>query len=233
LKALRVAVMTTLAIAYPVMAHWAVVSRSVAVTVASLAVLASLALLPRLVARSLVAWILLPVVVVALALLGREHIAWLPLYATPVCINLFGAWIFGHTLAVGQVPLIERLARLMHEPDGISDEIAHYARNVTLAWTLFLFALAMLNLTLALLASPGGALLMMGVTPPFTVPVEAWSLFANFLNYVLAGVFFLGEYFYRQRKFPDQPYRGLVDFLQRARRVGPRVMGRVVDERRS
>ena len=39
--------MIGLAIAYPVLAHLAVVSRSVAVTVASLAVLASLALLPR------------------------------------------------------------------------------------------------------------------------------------------------------------------------------------------
>ena len=228
LKALMVAVMTTLVIAYPVLAHWAVVSHSVAVTVASLAVLASLALVPRLAARSVVAWVLLPIVVIALALLGRGNIAWLPLYATPVCVNLFGAWIFGHTLAAGQVPLIERLARLMHEPDGISDEIARYARNVTLAWTVFLFSLAMLNLTLALLASPGGVLLMMGLQPPVTVSVETWSLFANFLNYVLAGVFFLAEYIYRQRKFPDQPYRNLIDFLQRARRVGPRVMGRAV-----
>lgn len=218
--------MTTLAIAYPVMAHWAAVSRSVAVTVGSLAVLASLFLLPRLFARSVLAWILLPVVVVALAMLGREHIAWLPLYATPVCVNLFGAWIFGHTLAAGQVPLIERLARLMHEPDGISDEIAKYARHVTLAWTIFLFTLAMLNLTLALFATPDGVLLMMGVTPPVTVPREVWSLFANFLDYVLAGVFFMGEYLYRQRKFPEQPYRNLFDFLQRARRIGPRIMGR-------
>jgi uncharacterized membrane protein len=224
LKALMPAVVTTLAIAYPVTAHWAVVSHSSTVTIASLAVLASLALLPRLVARSVFAWIALPVVIVALALLGREHIAWLPLYATPVCVNLFGAWIFGHTLAAGQTPLIERLARLLHEPDGISDEIAKYARKVTAAWALFLFSLAMLNLTLALLAAPGGVLLMMGVTPPVTVRVETWSLFANFLNYAMAGLFFIGEYIYRQRKFPDQPYRNIFDFLQRARRVGPRVM---------
>jgi uncharacterized membrane protein len=214
-----------LAIAYPVLAHWAVVSRSVAVTVASVAVLALLVLLPRLAARSVVAWCLLPAIAIGLALLARADVAGLPLYAAPVLINLFVAWIFGHTLAAGQVPLIERLARLMHEPDGISPEIERYARGVTLAWTVFLSGLALLNLTLALLATPGGVLLMMGVQPPLTVPVEVWSLFANFLNYVIAGAFFLVEYFYRQHRFPEQPYRNLLDFLQRAGRLGHRVMG--------
>jgi uncharacterized membrane protein len=211
--------------AYPVLAHWSVVSRSVAVTVASVAVLALLVLLPRLVARSVVAWCVLPVIALGLALLARSDAAELPLYAAPVLINLFAAWVFGHTLAAGQVPLIERLARLMHEPDGISVEIARYARGVTLAWTVFLVGLALLNLTLALLAEPDGVLLMIGVRPAVTVPVEVWSLFANFLNYVLAGGFFLAEYFYRQHRFPEQPYRNLLDFLQRARRLGPRVMG--------
>jgi uncharacterized membrane protein len=217
--------MIGLAIAYPVLAHTAVVSRSVAVTVASLGVLAALVLLPRLVSRSVAAWCLLPLVIAALVWLAHSNAAWLPLYATPVFINLFAAWIFGHTLARGQVPLIERLARLMHEPDGISDEIARYARNVTLAWAVFLSALALLNLTLALLATPDGILLMMGWHPAVTVPVEVWSLFANFLNYVIAGLFFLAEYFYRQHRFPEQPYDGLVDFLQRARRLSHRVIG--------
>jgi uncharacterized membrane protein len=203
----------------------AVATRSVAVTVASLAVLATLALLPRLVARSVVAWCLLPLIVAGLWLLAQSQAAWLPLYATPVVVNLFGAWIFGHTLAPGQVPLIERLARLLHEQDGITDEIARYARKVTIAWTLFLSGLAVLNLTLALLATPGGILLMMGVQPIVTVPVEVWSLFANFIDYIMAGLFFFGEYAYRKRKFPQQPYRNVFDFINRARRVGHRVLG--------
>jgi uncharacterized membrane protein len=221
--------MIGLAIAYPVLAHMAVVSRSVAVTVASLAVLASLVLLPRLVARSVIAWCLLPLVSGGLLLLAHSRAAWLPLYATPVFVNLFAAWIFGHTLAPGKIPLIERLARMMHEPDGISDEIVRYARKVTLAWTLFLSGLALLNLSLALLAAPGGALLMMGWHPVVTVPIEMWSLFANFIDYLLAGALFLAEYVYRQHKFPEQPYRNLFDFVQRARRISHRIIG----ERRS
>jgi hypothetical protein len=66
---------------------------------------------------------------------------------------------------------------------------------------------------------------MMGWQPVVTVPVEIWSLFANFIDYLLAGVLFIGEYAYRQRKFPDQPYRNLFDFLQRARRISHRVLG--------
>lgn len=217
--------MIGLAIAYPIVAHMAIVSRSVVMTAATLAVLASLFLLPRLVARSVVAWCVLPVVVAGLFLLAHSHAAWLPLYAMPVLVNLFGAWIFGHTLAPEQVPLIERLARLLHEEDGITEEIARYARKVTVAWTLFLSGLAALNLTLALLATPGGILLMMGVQPIVTVPVEVWSLFANFIDYLMAGLFFLAEYAYRQRKFPQQPYRNFFDFINRARRVGHRVIG--------
>jgi uncharacterized membrane protein len=217
--------MIALAIAYPVTAHMAVASRSVAITAASLAVLASLFLLPRLVARSVAAWCALPVLVAGLLWLAHSHAAWLPLYATPVVVNIFGAWIFGHTLAPGQTPLIERLARLLHEEEGLPDDIARYARKVTITWTLFLSGLAVLNLTLALLATPGGILLMMGVQPPVTVPVEVWSLFANFIDYVMAGLLFLAEYAYRQHKFPKQPYRNFFDFINRARRVGHRVIG--------
>lgn len=217
--------MIALAVAYPVTAHLAVATRNVVATAASLAVLASLFLLPRLAARSVIAWCVLPVIAAGLLFLARSHAAWLPLYATPVLVNIFGAWIFGHTLAQGQVPLIERLARLLHEEDGITEEIARYARKVTIAWTVFLSSLALLNLTLALLATPGGVLLMMGVQPIVTVPVEVWSLFANFIDYVMAGLFFLAEYAYRQRKFPQQPYRNVFDFINRARRVGHRVIG--------
>jgi uncharacterized membrane protein len=218
--------MIGLAVAYPVLAHSAVMSRSVVLTELSAAVLVLLVLLPRLVARSVIAWCVLPFAAVGLFLLARADVAWLPLYAAPVLINLFAAWIFGHTLAAGQVPLIERFARLMHEPDGISDDIVRYARGVTLAWTIFLIGLAMLSLTLALLAEPEGILLLMGVRPPVTVPAEVWSLFANFLNYLIAGAFFLVEYVYRQYRFRDQPYRNIVDFFLKARRVSHRLMDR-------
>ena len=216
--------MIALGIAYPLLAHAAVVSHNPAITLATLAVLALLVMLPRLARGSVLAWCLVPLVIGALALLWRANAAWLPLYVTPVLITLFAAWVFGHTLAAGETPLIVRLVRLLHAPKDPGQEIERYARSVTLAWTLLLSGLSVLSLALALLASPNGILLMSGVRPPVTVPLETWSLFANFLNYVIAGGFFLIEYLYRRRRFPQQPYRNLFDFLRRAAAVSHRAV---------
>lgn len=216
--------MLALAIAYPITAHTAVVSRSGALIVASFGLLAALVLLPRVVRGSTAAWCALPLVVVGLLLLSQVHAAWLPLYAAPVLVNFFVAWIFGHTLREGHVPLIQRLARLLHAPEEPRAEIMHYARGVTVAWTVLLCGLGLLNLTLALVAAPEGILLLAGIRPPFTVSVETWSLFANFLNYAIAGGFFLAEYVYRQYRFPEQPYRNVLDFIRRAAAVGHQVL---------
>ena len=216
--------MIALGIAYPLVAHAAVVSHNPAITTASLAVLAALVMLPRLASGSVLMWCAVPVVIGGLVLLWQVHAAWLPLYATPVFITLFAAWVFGHTLAPGQTPLIVRLVRLLHAPNEPGPEIEAYARKVTLAWAVLLTGLSLLSLTLALVAEPNGILLMSGARPPFTVSLETWSLFANFLNYAIAGGFFLIEYVYRRRRFPQQPYRNLFDFLRRAAAVSQRAI---------
>jgi uncharacterized membrane protein len=216
--------MIALGIAYPLVAHAAVVSHNPAITTASLAVLAALVMLPRLARGNVLMWCAVPVVIIGLMLLWRAHAAWLPLYATPVFVTLFAAWVFGHTLAPGETPLIVRLARLLHAPNDPGPEIEAYARKVTLSWAVLQTGLSLLSLTLALVAEPNGILLMSGVRPPFTVSVATWSLFANFLNYLIAGGFFLIEYGYRRWRFPQQPYRNLFDFVRRAAAVSQRVI---------
>lgn len=216
--------MIILGIAFPLIAHAAVVSRSGSLTMVSLVVLALLVMLPRLARWSAGAWCAVPLVVAVLALLWRAHAAWLPLYATPVLISFAVAWAFGHTLARGEVPLVERLVRLLHNSDDLQPDIRSYARGVTVAWTVLMSALGVLNLALALIAEPRGVLLMMGIQPPFTVQVETWSLFANFLNYAIVGGFFIAEYLYRDMRFPEQRYRNVLDFLRRAAAVGPRAL---------
>lgn len=215
--------MIALAIAFPLVAHAAIVSRSGPLTIASLAVLCLLVLLPRMLNGQRTAWVAAPVVVGGLVLLWRLDAAWLPLYAMPVLISFGVAWLFGHTLAPGSVPLVERFARLMHKADAVTPAIVAYARSVTVAWTILMTAMGLLNLALALVASPDGVLLLMGIQPPFTVRVETWSLFANFLNYLIVVAFFLAEYAYRGRRFPEQQYRSLFDFLRRAASIDPRL----------
>jgi uncharacterized membrane protein len=216
--------MIALGVAFPLTVHAAVVSRNAPLTIASLALLALLVMLPRLRRWSAAAWSTVPLIVLALVLLWRAHAEWLPLYATPVLVSFAFAWLFGHTLAPGEVPIIERLVRLLHETDELRPDIRAYARGCTLAWTLLMSALGLLNLTLALIAAPDGILLLLGVRPPVTVPAETWSLFANFLNYVFVGVFFMAEYIYRDYRFPEQKYRNVFDFMRRAAAVGPRLL---------
>lgn len=210
-----------LAVSYPFLAHAAVARNSDLLAVTSIAVLAVLVIWPGLRAGRLWAWLAVPVIASVLILLARAHLPWLPLYAPPVLINLGLAWLFGSTLRAAQVPLIERLVRLLHEPAEMLDpQIPRYARRLTLAWTLLFCAMALLNLWLALCVIPSGILDLLGIQPPIAVSRSTWSLFTNLLNYLIAGGFFLGEYFYRQRRFPQQPYRNFLDFVRRSAAVG-------------
>lgn len=216
--------MIALAIAFPLVAHAAVMTRSGPLTIVSLAVLTLLVLLPRLVRGNLAAWAVVPPAVGVLVFLWRIHAAWLPLYAMPVLISFGVAWLFGHTLAPGSMPLVERLARVMNSPDEVQPEIQRYARSVTIAWTVLMTAMGLLNLILALIAAPDGVLMLLGYPPPVTVQVETWSLFANFLNYGIVGGFFVAEYVYRSNRFPGHGrYRNIFDFVRRAAALGPSV----------
>jgi uncharacterized membrane protein len=207
--------MLLLGLAYPLCAHLAVLSGRSSLIAASLGLLFVVALLPALQRRNVLAWILLLSAAAGLVILARSRSALLPLFVPPVLINGFMAWVFGRTLRPGHMPLIETLVRALHGPQSIlSEEILAYARRLTAAWASLLTALGILSLVLALLAEPGGLLLAAGVRPPVTVPLQVWSLFANVLNYVIVVAFFAVEYYLRRRRFPQQAYRGLVDFTR-------------------
>jgi uncharacterized membrane protein len=214
-----------LAVAYPVVAHLAVVRASITLTVTAIALLIAVAMLPALARGSTSAWLSMPVLGAALWSLSRSMHPMLPLYIAPVLVPAFMAWVFGQSLLAGQTPLISQLIRALHPP-GEEPEAAvwPYARALTLSWTALFIALAATNLLLAALAEPDGLLLAGGITPPITVPQEWWSLFANFIGYLLVAGFFLAEYVYRRRRFPRQPYRNLLDFLQRMLAAMPKLV---------
>jgi uncharacterized membrane protein len=146
-------------------------------------------------------------------------------------VNLGLCWLFGHTLRGARTPLVVRIVGLLHGPgDPLDDAIRRYARSVTACWTgLFLFNSAVC-LVLALCASPGGWLLEAGISPPVAVPAKFWSMFADVGTYVLTAVMFVGEYAYRRRRFPQQPYRNFLDFLRRAIAIGPRLFADLIRE---
>jgi uncharacterized membrane protein len=124
---------------------------------------------------------------------------WL-LYAPPVAINLALCWLFGRTLARGRVPLIARFAVM--EQGTLSPELASYTRKLTWLWTLLFAGAAVASVVLALSGSR-----------------DAWSLFTNFLNYLLVAVMFLGEFVYRRLRFRSYRHHSPLQLLRNVRRT--------------
>ncbi len=218
------ALVTMLALAYPVAAHIAVARHSAPLAIASVIFLVTLILLPGLARGSRAAWLAVPAVIAGIFLLIRSGAELLPLYAPPVLFTGFMAWVFGRTLAPGKTPLIERFAQLMHEPGKPMDTaIRNYARRLTGIWTVLLATLSAVNLVLALLAVPSGLLNAAGIEPFMPVPQAVWSLFANVLNYVILAAFVAAEHLYRRHRFPQEPYRNILRFIGQVIALGPRL----------
>jgi len=214
--------MLWLGTSYPIAAHLAILSGRPAFIAASVGLLVVIVLLRPL--RRGSPWALAALAAAAFTLyrLSASGKANLPLFIPPIAINVFLAWVFGHTLRRGEMSQIERIVRALHPPgDALSPEILAYARNLTRAWTWFFIVLAVVNLGLALFATPGGLLLAAGIQPPVAVSLDFWSLFANLLNYLLVGAMFVVEYAIRRRKFPEQSYRNIGDFILQMSRLGP------------
>ena len=112
------------------------------------------------------------------------------------------AW-FGSTLRKGAEPLVSALARQVH--GSLTQAMARYTRQVTLAWTLYF--LAMVAASLALFAAGDFA---------------HWSLLADVLTPVLTAAFFVGEYLVRYRLHPEFERVSLQQAIVawRAHRVG-------------
>lgn len=212
-----------LAIAYPLLAHWASIDGAGGVALLALADLALIVLLAPLARPRAWAWLVLVAWLAALWALRDSVLPALLLLAPPMVFTALLAWWFGRSLGAGRVPLISRIVSGLEgcEPAALSPELKAYTRRLTLLWALLLAMLALANGVLALVAVPDGLLVRMGHPPLVTVSQGAWSWFANLLNYGIVGGFFVAEYIYRKRRFPERPYRDFPDFLRRMAGLGP------------
>lgn len=217
----RLGTMLLLGASYPVFAHAAVLSGSPGLIAASIGLLAVLVLFPGLRRGRPLAWILLVAASIGLYEVASSGQTLLLLFLPPILINGFMAWVFGNTLARDRTPLIERAIALLHgSAKTVTRDMARYARSLTMTWTVLFVALATVNLALAAVATPGGLLLAAGLRPAITVPLAAWSLFANVLNYVIVAAMFAIEYRVRLRRFPQQSYGSFFNFIRRLAGVG-------------
>ncbi len=210
---------------YPIVAHTAIARGSASWTIAAVALLSAAVLGPALLRGRALAWLCAAILALACWWLARIATPALLLYVPPVLVPSFLAWFFGHTLVGDRTPFIAQMIHLVHrDREPPEPEVWPYARALTRAWTIFFMALASTNLLLAALAEPEGLLRAAGLRPPISVPQYWWSLFANIIGYLLVAAFFVIEYAYRRRRFPQQPFRNLYDFLRQVGAVMPRLL---------
>lgn len=121
-----------------------------------------------------------------------EHHFGLVYWLQHVVIQIILFMTFGRTLIAGRQPLCTRFAEAVHAPLTAQHEI--YARQVTVAWTLFFGAMALASTLLFFLA-----------------PLATWSVFANFLTLPLVVLMFIAEYGVRRWVLPEMRHTRILD----------------------
>lgn len=221
---LATALRLPLAVAYPFLAHWASASDREGVAGAALVDLVLIVLIGPLVQRRAWAWAVLALCVAGIVGLVRAEVAQLPLLAPPMLFTGLLAWWFARSLRRPRQAVITTIVcALEGQPaQRIDPDILTYTRRLTAVWAGLLVLLCVTNGVLGLIAVPHGLLVRLGHAPLVTLPQEAWSWFANFIDYGLVGGFFVAEYAYRTHRFPDRPYRNFGEFMRRMAALGPR-----------
>lgn len=107
---------------------------------------------------------------------------------------------FGRTLLAGRQPLCTRFAAMVHGP--LTPRHERYARQVTLAWTLFFAAMALASTLLFFLA-----------------PLPVWSVFSNFLTLPLVALMFIAEYALRWWLLPETRHTHILDTVRAYRKA--------------
>ncbi|HUX24452.1 MAG TPA: hypothetical protein VMV87_07515 [Burkholderiales bacterium] len=120
-----------------------------------------------------------------------------------VAMQLILFMTFGRTLIAGRQPLCTRFAHTVHGP--ITPQHETYTRQVTIAWTLFFAAMALVSTLLFFLA-----------------PLATWSVFANLLTLPLVALMFVGEYWVRRWALPEMRHMHILDAVRAFRNTPAR-----------
>jgi len=123
------------------------------------------------------------------------------LYIPPVVIPAALFILFASSLKAGQVPLVTRIAKAMHEGE-FPDDLVVYTRHVTQLWCVICAALFFSAVLFAAFASPA-----------------LWSLMTNVIHYVVLGAAFIVEYAYRRVRYRHHEHFGPIQYLRRLTRA--------------
>lgn len=211
LRMLRWFGIAVLVIGYPVLAHYTNQSAHSA-SLGALVAIAPVVLLAMVFAwRSTHPVVMLGIIVgLCLALwVGwstLEHHFGLVYWLQHIGMQLILFMTFGRTLLAKQKPLCTRFAEAVHAP--LSPRHVRYARQVTVAWTLFFAAMALTSTLLF-----------------FFAPITIWSIFANFLTLPLVALMFIAEYWVRRWLLPEMRHAHILDAVRAFRNTPARPPG--------
>lgn len=184
-----------LLLAYPPLAHLAVVSGSRRLTAAVLILLDVVTLYTPLRAGRASAWWTLSLAALASALLAAAGDGvWL---MVALSLALPGIVLIGFLISLrrGHTPLITRIAIQIQSP--LPEQITHYTRRLTLLWAVVIAALMGVEL----------GLILFGTT-------RDWSRYANGYAYLMIAAVFIIEYGYRRLRFRHLPQPALRTYLR-------------------
>ncbi len=134
----------------------------------------------------------------------RDHAAWVYFIQHAGAMTLL-AITFGSTLGNNHAgALCSRIASFII-PESLDANYLYYTWKVTLAWTIFFAASAVLSVLLF-----------------FFAPIEVWWAFANLLTPVSLVIMFTGEYLIRLRVLPDGPRLSVTATIRAYREYGQR-----------
>lgn len=134
-------------------------------------------------------------ILVLLFAINNQGVTLYLLYLPPVVIPLLLCGVFFRGLLPGGEPLVTAIAEQVH--GSLPAYMHRYTRSVTLMWAIFFAAIALWSALLPWLGS-----------------ITLWSLFTNFINYMLAALLFVIEYIYRKWRFQNYDQPGFVDYLR-------------------
>lgn len=138
----------------------------------------------------------------------------------PTVFLLLAASVFGRTLFKGRTPLLVTAASLIESttPQALDAEVVRYTTRQTWAWALMLSVMALANVYPALLAAPDGLLIRTGLVSTSGLTAEAASRFIPWFIYLAVTGFLVGEFVYRQHRFPGR-YTSALDYIRKLARV--------------
>lgn len=184
-----------LLLAYPLLVHLAVVWRQPHLEWLALVLLCAIPQYPALRAARPGHWLLLLGLAGLLYGLTAAGGGIYALFLPPVVAPLMLLALFAGSLRAPQIPLVTRLAQAARGP--LEPELLLYTRRLTQMWALILAAIAAVNAGLAWFA-----------------PLPVWSLFSNFLNYLLVALVLCVEFLYRRWRFPSHAHQGFLAYLR-------------------